>query len=52
MKVLTTKKTARLISTEKFIKAILHDNIDALRMTKGQFLRNNPKFAQLPGIIA
>lgn len=52
MKIMHLKKTARLISTEKFIKAILHTNINALCATKGKFLRNNPAYAQLPSIIA
>jgi hypothetical protein len=53
MKVLKLKKQDRLTATEKFIKAILQDNIDAFKATSRQFLRNNQAyFPNTSGLIA
>jgi hypothetical protein len=53
MKVLKLKSQQRLTVTEKFIKAILKDNLDAFKATSRQFLRNNQAyFSDTTGLIA
>ncbi|GAB3927901.1 hypothetical protein [Mucilaginibacter myungsuensis] len=54
MKVLKFKTAEKkLTATEKLIKAILCDNIDAFANTSRQFLRNNAQYtSQYTGLIA
>jgi len=53
MKVLKLNSQRRLTVTEKFIKAILKNNLDAFKATSRQFLRNNQVyFPDNTGLIA
>jgi hypothetical protein len=53
MKILNLKRSATLSDTEKLIRAILQNDIDAFKSTKRQFLKNNQAYCpQFMGLIA
>ena len=53
MKILNLTINRPLNTTQKLIKAVLAKNIDAFKLSRMQFLRNNPAYnPNLPGLIA